>query len=258
MLSPLPAAFRARWPHHPTPMIIVHSPDEAEHICPAPTLWTGGRAVAQQAKALGLGPGHRVALALPLGIEWIQALVGCLRVGVCCVLADPARDPATLAAHGHVGPSGLALTAPTAPLGPAEARVAFGEGGLVLDEPALVAKVTPLATALCPAPDTRVLSRNPWWTPAGLLGEVLPTLMGAGELHLLRAGACADDLGDTGSRPQALVADADGWRRLLDTSPDWVSSLQRGLLLTDTEEDALLGRAAAQGLVLTPVEPLRC
>ncbi|MFN3200759.1 MAG: hypothetical protein ACE366_20340 [Bradymonadia bacterium] len=269
MLSPLPATFRARWPHHPEPMVLMHRAGEPEHICPAPTLWTGGKVFRESARALGLGPGHRVVAPMAPGIRWVQAMVGCFRAGVCFIPLPPETDQALIDAlrpHARVADTGLSLVVADAeaPLSDAEARWGFVSPtnaptlNSVFDEQTLMAFAERLSSGLCPAPGIRVLSQHPWWTPLGAIGEVLPTLWGAGELHLKGPGVGAEQLDASSSSPQATTGRARFWRDALNAPPAWGTTLTGGLLFDADPDGALQQACSARGWRLQVVEEMTC
>jgi hypothetical protein len=88
MSRALVGRFRARWLHGALPMVIVHRPGLPETICAAPSLWMGGKLVAERLRDAGIGAGHRVRYAGPVGPAFVQALVGVLRASATFLTDD--------------------------------------------------------------------------------------------------------------------------------------------------------------------------
>lgn len=177
---------RARWVDAPYPMVVEHRPGDAEHICPAPSLWMGGRAVAEALRAAGLGPGHRVRHTGDTAIGFVQTLVGALRVGATFVAADaPGWTP-----HAAVGDD-LSLALDRAPsTGDASRRLcALDADGApaALDGDTLDALADDAAALY--SPHTRVEARGAWHELLWLAVDVLGPLRARAELHRARDGA---------------------------------------------------------------------
>ena len=51
--SPLLAAWRQLWTASPYPQLVDHHEGPPEQICPAPSLWSGGKAVYERLEQLG-------------------------------------------------------------------------------------------------------------------------------------------------------------------------------------------------------------
>jgi len=77
--------FRSRWLTSPLPMVVEHRAGAPETICAAPSLWMGGKLVAERLREQGIGEGHRVCYDGPAGAPFVQALVGILRTGAAFV-----------------------------------------------------------------------------------------------------------------------------------------------------------------------------
>jgi hypothetical protein len=77
--------FRTRWLTSPLPMVVEHVVGGPETICAAPSLWMGGKLVAERLRELGIREGSRVRYDGPSGALFVQALVGVLRTGAAFV-----------------------------------------------------------------------------------------------------------------------------------------------------------------------------
>lgn len=203
-MSALVLRARERWLDDPYPMLVEHRVGAAEHICPAPSLWMGGRAVAERLRASGLGPGHRVRHAGDSAIAFVQCLVGCLRAGVTLVTAD---DPAAGIVHARVlDDLTVALDAPDAPRSSPDARVCgrLGDTGSLawLDAAAVDAMALAAAAMYDPA-RVRVEARGAWRDALWLAVDVLGPLWAGAEIH--RGG------GDDGAWRQR----ADAWPEVI-------------------------------------------
>ena len=86
--------FKSTWLCGVMPMIVEHRPGALDHICPSPSLWMGGRFVAETLRSAGIGPAEVVVFSGTSAIAWTQTFVGCLRVGatMVCGLPSAFRD----------------------------------------------------------------------------------------------------------------------------------------------------------------------
>jgi len=171
--------FRERWTSGALPLVVEHRADRPEHVCAAPSLWMGGRELAAELSELGLGPGQVLELAVPLGIRWVQGLIGALRVGAAVTPASQAglEPAARLGADGlePVTPGTLTTSRDTAWL---------DEGGDPLSRDELDALVPSLASRWTLTEGLRVLGRLTADRHSDLAAS-LAVLHAEGELHVL-------------------------------------------------------------------------
>lgn len=212
--------FRSRWLESPLPMIVEHRPGVPESICAAPSLWMGGKLVAERLRAQGIGPGHRVRYQGPPGAVFVQALVGTLRAGAAFHAED--LGPEGLPAHAVVH-ADLSLEIP--PERPAEgdatarliARTAAGGPVVVLGEAELEARAAEGVSLLgllgaAKGDDTalRIGCAGGWSDWRLVVVEVLGALLHEAELHLGTCDVPRAQLDAIGSLPHLRVARVDG------------------------------------------------
>jgi len=126
MSAALIGALREVLAQQPVPLVIEYDAAGESRICPAATLWSGGRAVAEHLRASGYGPGHRVGFTGQAGIAWIWAMIGCLREGCVFQPLSPYWTVPILAERLRQSPPHVVLDAdgvltPFAPAAPREA-----------------------------------------------------------------------------------------------------------------------------------------
>lgn len=201
-MTRLLARFRGEWLDGPLPMIVEHAADAPESICAAPSLWMGGKLVAEALEAAGIGPGDLVAFVGRSRACWVQTLVGSLRRGACfdcsnesavraCaqVIVDDRLEPKTTStARGSVDPG---------------ARLAF-DGGVTLSELDVEALALD-AMALLDGPYERVASHGEWGDWRVFACEVLGPLCQRREIHVIAPQTPASQLEKNGSLPQVMT-----------------------------------------------------
>ena len=194
--------FRERWLAGAQPMVVVHRPGQPETICAAPSLWMGGKLVAERLREAGIGPGHRVLYDGPAGAAFVQVLVGVLRASA--TFCPENLAPLGLPAHAVVTEGlGVALREHAAPRGDSATRVLFrtrdaeaGSPVTSLDDATLEAlaiagalTLEQHAFALCEAmreadEPLRVGCGGDWRDSPSFAIEVLGGLLDEAELHL--------------------------------------------------------------------------
>jgi hypothetical protein len=227
MSRALVGRFRERWLHGALPMVVAHRPSLPETICAAPSLWMGGKLVAE--REAGIGPGHRVRYDGPASAAYMQALVGVLRATATFCTEDLASEG--LPAHAIVREDLVVEVSATPPaLGPAGVRAVFlaapehaGDGPRVMsfDDAALDALAAAGARALTEeartlaesardhdetTPPLRVGCRSDWRDGRVFAVEVLGGLLGEVELHLGAAEVPRAQLEAIGSVPHVRIA----------------------------------------------------
>jgi hypothetical protein len=211
MTRALLGRFRSTWLDSPLPMVVEHGPDRPETICAAPSLWMGGKLVAERLREAGLGPGDRVAYVGEARAGYVQALVGCLRVGVTFLPREIAL--AEHEAHATVSADLAVTRGALSPRGDEELRMllrASDTGAVVgLRGDDLDALATD-AALLLPGDGVRIGGRGEWTEWRSVALEVLGGLFVGAEIHVVGAGVTREQLAATGSLPNVVVHHADG------------------------------------------------
>lgn len=127
MNAVLLARLRESWAHQTYPLLVEHDEGGGTRLCPATTLWTGGRAVADHLRASGYGAGARIGFTGAAGISWVWAMLGCLAEGCVFVPFSPRWPVALLAERLRQVPPHAVLDSdgtltPFAERAPAEAK----------------------------------------------------------------------------------------------------------------------------------------
>ena len=220
--------YRARWLEGPLPMVVAHWPGQPETICPAPSLWMGGKLVAERLREAGIGPGHRVRYDGPASAAYVQALVGVLRVSATFCTED--LDDQGLPAHAVVREDLVVETGTRdAELGPPSARILFRTPQDLGPDASPVTSLDDAALGTLAASGARALTAEalaghadqPSLAPGeplrlGCLGrwndwrvfsvEVLGGLFGENELHLGATEVPRAQLQAIGSVPHVRIA----------------------------------------------------
>jgi hypothetical protein len=230
MSRALVGRFRGRWLEGALPLVVAHRPGLPETICAAPSLWMGGKLVAERLREAGIGPGHRVRYDGPASASYVQALVGVLRATAtfCAEDLDSEGHPA----HAIVREDLVVdVRAAPPPLGPVRARALFLTAPDLAGDGPRVTSFDDAALEALAAAGERALTREPsdGATPdgqplrLGCLGrwndwrvfavEVLGGLLGEVELHVGASEVDRAQLEAIGSVPHvhiASVSDAAG------------------------------------------------
>ena len=227
MSRALVGRFRARWLDGALPMVIVHRPGLPETICAAPSLWMGGKLVAERLRDAGIGAGHRVRYVGPVGPAFVQALVGVLRTSATFLTDD--LDAEGLPPHARVGedlvvePSAFEIArgpASTRALfrTPEDARRGAGTAVTALDDAALESLADAGVRALTtgagdaarrePGEALRVGCLGQWSDLRVFAMEVLGGLLAEVELHLGASDVPSGQLAAIGSVPHLRVVAA--------------------------------------------------
>lgn len=229
--SPLLAAWRQLWTASPYPQLVDHHEGPPERICPAPSLWSGGRAVYERLHELGARPGERLGVVLRGGAAWVQAMLGARRARLVFeplsadALSAPEDQPHWLIQGADLEPRPTGSTAPLCAGAVWRlARQPFSEEEL-LAESARLERTYPAGRA------RRVLSLEPWHGPEGALFAFSALRQGA-ELHLGLSASRLGRLDPSESWPELLAAGGPAWRELLAGSArGWARSLAAGVVL---------------------------
>ena len=228
--SALLGAWREVWTTSPYPQLVDHRAPP-ERICPAPSLWSGGKLVAQRLRALGARPGQRLGVVAG-GAAWVQAMVGARRARLVFEPLSRAALAASASAEGphwlieddELEPRALASEAPLEP----EAAWRLGERSW--GEGELVAAAARLERVYPPGRARRVLTFAPWHQPEGAL-FLLSALCRGAELHF---GLERDfePLEAEDSWPEVLAAGGVAWARLCGgRGRSWARALEAGVVL---------------------------
>ena len=203
MSEPLLRDFRARWLSGALPMVIEHSAGAPERICASPSLWMGGKRVAELLREAGLGEGHRVGYSGQSKIAWVQTFVGCLRAGACFT-------PATsIAGAEEEGVSAffdeqLELIPKRSATSADGGRIRFSDGSSLSNED-LSAIWQELPSIMDPSHE-RLGATGDWGSDFRLFAiELLGGLRQGLEIHIYGADVAAADVAAKGCLPHLLV-----------------------------------------------------
>lgn len=83
------AEIHSTWPGRPYPLLVGHSGDGDERVCPAAALYALGKLHGDRLKALELAPGEIVACFPDTWFEWVGMMQACLRRGAAFAPAPP-------------------------------------------------------------------------------------------------------------------------------------------------------------------------
>jgi hypothetical protein len=204
MTRALLGRFRSTWLESPLPMVVEHGSGRPETICAAPSLWMGGKLVAERLREGALGPGDRVAYVGPSRAGYVQALVGCLRAGVTFLPCELALDG--LGAHATVGEDLLVARGGAAPQGDPAVRMLFEVSGAAvgLTDDELDALASD-AGVLLHGEDVRIGSTGDWTDWRFVTFELLGGLFAGAEIHVVGRDVSAAQLAMTGSLPNVIV-----------------------------------------------------
>ncbi|HBP19273.1 MAG TPA: hypothetical protein DEA08_15975 [Planctomycetes bacterium] len=237
--SPLLAAWRQLWTASPYPQLVDHHEGPPEQICPAPSLWSGGKAVYERLEQLGARPGERLGVVLRGGAAWVQAMLGARRARV---VFEPLGAGALASLRAEVRPHWLVEGADLEPrrtdsAAPLCVGAAWRLAGEVLSEAELLAESARLERVYPQGRARRVLSLAPWRDPEGALFAFSALRRGA-ELHLGLSPAHLGRLDPDESWPELLAAAPPAWSELLARSErGWARSLRAGVVLGGDAEE---------------------
>ena len=184
-------------------MVIEHSAGAPERICASPSLWMGGKRVAELLREAGLGEGHRVGYSGQSKIAWVQTFVGCLRVGACFTPA------ASIEAADQEGVSvfideQLDLIPQRSVTYAEDGRIRFSDGSSLSNED-LSAIWEELPSIVDPA-NERLGATGDWGSDFRLFAiELLGGLRHGLEIHIYGDDVAAADVAAKGCLPHLLV-----------------------------------------------------
>jgi hypothetical protein len=184
-------------------MVIEHSAGAPERICASPSLWMGGKRVAELLREAGLVEGHRVGYSGHSKIGWVQTFVGCLRVGACFT---PAVDASSAAAEGVSAffDEQLDLLPQERAASGDEGRIRFSDGSSLSNED-LGAIWEELPAVMDPTHE-RLGTTGNWGADWRLFAiELLGGLRHGLEIHIYGPDVSAADVAAKGCLPHLLV-----------------------------------------------------